>query len=81
MTNSTAFALRMISIPVVAGLLAALWCDSASAAESKPQAASKVVLMAPETVKGYGNCKITEKLETDKDGNQRIVRHTICQGK
>lgn len=84
MTNSTAFALRMISIPVVAGLLAALWCDSASAAESKPvsyRTANPGALVAKLPATIHGSCKITERLETDKDGNQRIVRHTVCQGK
>lgn len=84
MTNSTAFALRMISIPVVATILAAMWCGSANAAESKPVAfrtsnVGALVSRLPSSV--HGSCKITEKLVTLPDGSQHIARHTVCTGK
>jgi len=48
MTSNTAFVCRMISIPVVAGLLLALWADAASASElhSKPLVPSSKVSAA-----------------------------------
>lgn len=47
MTSNTAFAFRMISIPVVAGLLAALWTNAASAAEThKPLVGSSKISAA-----------------------------------
>lgn len=81
MKNSTAFALRMISIPVVAGLLAALWCDSASASEFHPTAGTAKgnppsaarAQMARYNVPG--GCVVT--LDFKADGS--IVRHSYCE--
>lgn len=65
MTSNTRFVSLMVSVPVMFGLLSALWLNAANAAES---------------VREPGRCVSTEILVTDrKTGEQHIAVHTVCE--
>lgn len=63
------FVLRMLAVPVIAGLLVALWASAASAAEQVRGDSREL-----------GRCVTTEVLVTDqKTGEQHIAVHTVCE--